>query len=68
MMLDCADTLRSIWAPMQIAGLTETSPIDIDTLSIEQDGIPDGGSSGIFESESPEVEPPLANAVHQLDA
>jgi hypothetical protein len=51
-------------APVQIASLTEMFPIDMDTLSIEQDSIPDGGRSGIFEPEHGEVELPLANAVH----
>ena len=53
---------------VQIAGVAETSPINKDTLSIEQDGIPDGGRSGILEPESAEVELTLANAMHQLDA
>jgi hypothetical protein len=43
-------------------------PIDRDTLSIEQDGIPDSGRSGIFEPEHGDVELPLANAMHQFDA
>jgi hypothetical protein len=52
------------WAPVQIAGLTEMFPIDMDTLAIEQDSIPDSGRSGIFEPEHGEVELLLANAVH----
>jgi len=55
-------------ALVQIAGETETSPVNKDSLFIEKNSIPDGGRSGIFESESPEVELPLANAVHQLNA
>jgi hypothetical protein len=55
-------------ALVQIAGEAETSPINKDSLFFEQDSIPGGGRSGIFESESPEVKLPLANAVHQLDA
>ena len=55
-------------APVQISGLTEIFPIDMDTLSIEQNGIPTSGRSGIFEPERGEVELTLANAMHQLDA
>jgi len=55
-------------ALVQIAGETETRPINMDPIFIEHDSIPDGGRSGIFESKNPEVELPLANAVHQLDA
>ena len=55
-------------ALVQMACLAEKFPIDMDTLSIEQDGIPDGGRSGIFEPEHGEVELPLANAMHQFDA
>ena len=55
-------------ALVQIAGETETPLINKDFLFIEQDSIPDGERSGIFESKNPEVELPLANAVHQLDA
>jgi hypothetical protein len=57
----CSDVQE---APVQIAGLTGMFSIDMDTLSIEQDSIPDGGRSGIFEPEHGEVELPLANAVH----
>lgn len=39
-----------------MACLAEMLPLDIDTLSIEQDGIPDSGRSGIFEPERAEVE------------
>src|ERR1700692_4232880 len=39
----------------------------MDTLSIEQDSMPDGRRTGIFEPGNGEVELPLANAVHQLD-
>ena len=53
---------------VQIAGMGEKSPTNKDALSIEQDRIPDGGRSGFLEPESGEVELPLANAVHQLDA
>jgi hypothetical protein len=34
-------------------------PIDIDTLSIEQDGAPDSGRSDILEPDHGEVELPL---------
>ena len=40
----------------------------MDNLAIEQDSIPDGRHSGIFEPGNGEVELSLANAVHQLDA
>ena len=53
---------------VQIGGVAEMFLIDMDTLSIEQDNIPDGGRSDVPERESGEVELPLANAVHQLDA
>jgi len=52
---------------VQIAGGAEMSVIKKDALFIEQDGIPDGGRSGILEPESTEVELTLANALHQLD-
>jgi hypothetical protein len=55
-------------APVQIAGPVETPLINMDTLSIENDSIPDGGRSGVPEPESGEVELALANAMHQLDA
>jgi hypothetical protein len=48
--------------------LAEIFPIDMDTLSIEQKGIPNSGRSGIFEPEHGELELTLANAMHQLDA
>ena len=51
-----------------MAGLAEMFPIETGTLSIEQDGIPDSGRSGIFEPEHGEVELTLANAMHQFDA
>lgn len=44
------------------------SSINMDDLFIEKDDIPEGGRSGILEPESTELEPTLANAVHQLDA
>jgi len=49
---------------VQIAGLTEMFPIDMDTLSMEQDSIPGSGRSCIFEPEHGEVGLLLANAVH----
>jgi hypothetical protein len=58
-------------ALVQIAGPVETLLIiliNMDTLSIENDSIPDGGRSGVPEPESREVELALANAIHQLDA
>ena len=51
-----------------MACLAEMLPIDMDALSIEQDGIPDSGRSGIFEPDHGEVELTLANAMHQFDA
>ena len=42
--------------------------INMDTLLIEQDSIPDGGRCGVLDPESAKVELPLANAMHQLDA
>src|ERR1700758_418598 len=53
---------------VQMAGLAEMLSINMDTLSIEQDGIPDSGRGGILEPRSGEVELPLANAMHQFDA
>ena len=53
---------------VQIGGVAEMFLIDMDTLSIEQDNIPDGGYSDVIERESGEVELPLANAMYQLDA
>ncbi len=41
---------------VQMAGQADIFPIGMDTLSIEQDGIPDSGSSGIFKPEHGEVE------------
>jgi hypothetical protein len=38
---------------MQMAGRTEIFSIDMDTLSIEQDGIPDSERSGIFKPAKP---------------
>jgi hypothetical protein len=55
-------------ALVQIASSAETLLINMDTLSIEKDSIPDGGRCGVLEPESAEVERPLANAMHQLDA
>jgi hypothetical protein len=48
-------------APVQMACLAEMLPIDMDALSIEQDGIPDSGRSGIFEPDHGDVELTLAN-------
>jgi hypothetical protein len=53
---------------VQIVDETEASPINKDSIFVEKDSISGGGHNGIFESDSPEVELPLANAVHQLDA
>jgi hypothetical protein len=47
---------------------TEIFPIDMDTLSIKQDGIPDSERGGIFKPEHRDVELTLANAMHQFDA
>jgi hypothetical protein len=55
-------------ALVQMACLAEMRPIDMNALSIEQDGIPDSGRSGIFEPDLGEVELTLANAMHQFDA
>src|SRR5260221_6576989 len=41
-------------APVQIAGPVETPLINMDTLSIENDSIPDGGRSRVPEPESGE--------------
>jgi hypothetical protein len=40
----------------------------MDTLSIKQGNIPDGGLSHVLERESGEVELPRANAMYQFDA
>lgn len=50
---------------VQIGGVAEMFLIDMDTLSIEQDNIPDGGRSEALKGE---VELPLADTMHQLDA
>ncbi|MFM0720743.1 hypothetical protein PQQ73_30965 [Paraburkholderia strydomiana] len=55
-------------ALVKIAGGAEMSSINMDTLFIEEGGVPDGGRSGILDPESTEVELPLANAMHQFDA
>jgi hypothetical protein len=55
-------------ALVQIAGSTKMLLINMDTLLIEQDSIPDEGRCGVLEPESAEVKLPLANAMHQLDA
>ena len=44
---------------VQIGGVAEMFFIDMDTLSIEKDNIPDGGRSDVIECESGEVELPL---------
>jgi len=53
---------------VQMACLAEMFPINMDTLSIVRDRIPDSRRSGIFEPEHGEVELSLANAMHQFDA
>jgi hypothetical protein len=55
-------------ALVQIASSAEMLLINMDTLLIEQDSIPDIARCGVLEPESTEVELPLANAMHQLDA
>ena len=49
-------------ALVQIASSAETLLINMDTLSIEKDSIPDGGRCGVLEPESAELELPFANA------
>jgi hypothetical protein len=53
---------------VQIASLAETFHVNMDALSIEQDSIPDGGRSDVFERESGEIELTPANAMCQLAA
>ena len=55
-------------ALVQIASSAEMLLINMDTLSIENDSIPDGVCIGDPEPERGEVELTLANAMHQLDA
>jgi hypothetical protein len=55
-------------ALVQIASSAEMLLINMDTLSIEKDSIPDGGRCGVLEPESAEVELPFANAMHRLDS
>jgi hypothetical protein len=50
---------------VQIGGVAKMFFIDMDTLSIEQDNIPDGGRSDTFKGE---VELLPADTMHQLDA
>jgi hypothetical protein len=57
-----------MWDLVQIEGVAEMFLIDMDTLLIEQEKIPDEGRSDVLDRESGEVELPLANAMHQLDA
>ena len=57
-----------LMALVQMAGQVKFLPIDMDTLSIEKNGIPDSESSGIFKPEHGEVDLPLASAMHQFDA
>ncbi len=59
---------ESLRVLVQIGGVIEMFLIDMDTLSIEQDSIPDGERSGVLKRESGEIELTLANAMHQLDA
>jgi UDP:flavonoid glycosyltransferase YjiC (YdhE family) len=49
-------------ALVQIASSAETLLINMDTLSIEKDSIPDGERCGVLEPESAELELPFANA------
>ncbi|MFK4556682.1 hypothetical protein ABH944_008353 [Caballeronia udeis] len=53
---------------VQIGGVAEMYLIDMDTLSIKQDKILDGGRNDVLEHENGEVELPLANAMYQFDA
>ena len=53
---------------VKIGGVPEMFLIDMDSLSIEQDSIPDGELSGVLKRESGEIELTLANTMHQLDA
>jgi hypothetical protein len=55
-------------ALVQIAGSAEIFLISMDTLLIEEDSNPNGGCCGVLEPECAELELPLANAMHQLDA
>ena len=55
-------------ALVRMAGQVKFFSIDMDTISIEKNGIPDSERSGIFKPEHGEVELPLANAMHQFDA
>jgi hypothetical protein len=48
-------------ALVQIAGSTKILLINMDTLLIEQDSIPDRGRCGVLEPESAEVKLPLAS-------
>ena len=56
------------WTLVQIAGSAEMLLINMDTLLIEKDNIPNGGRCGVLEPESAEVELPFANAMHQRDS
>jgi len=53
---------------VQIGRVAEMLRIGMDTLLIEQDGIPDGVRTSILEPESGEVELALANAMQQRDS
>ena len=44
--------IMSILALVQIAGSVETLLINMDTLLINEDGIPNGGRCGVLEPES----------------
>lgn len=53
---------------VQLGCVSALSFINMDTLSIEEDSVPDRGGSGVIKRESGEVELSLANTMHQLDA
>ena len=53
---------------VQITGSAEILLINVDTLLIERDSVPDGGRCSVLEPESAEVELPLSDAMHQLNA
>jgi putative transposase len=55
------------WDLVRIAGSADII-INMDTLLIGQDSIPDVGHFDVLELESADVELSLANAMHQLDA
>ena len=57
-----------VGALVQMADHVQIFPIDMDILSIEQDGIRDNERGGTLKPKHGEAELTLANTMHQFDA